>query len=147
MDKHLFTEYSDEQRLQMLKDNSNRLLEDYGYEKPLSPEQVKSLKDKIASQVSELRKIKAEKKEVVKGYTEQITKLDKSIDSASEELEKRTTYTSELCFEFIDYDEKRVGIYNKDGLLIEERPANLKELREPRNMFAQLPQQKTGTND
>ena len=147
MERHLFTEYSDEQRLQMLKDNSNRLLEDYGYEKPLSPEQVKSLKDKIASQVSELRKIKAEKKEVVKGYTEQITKLDKSIDSASEELEKRTTYTSELCFEFIDYDEKRVGIYNKDGLLIEERPANLKELREPRNMFAQLPQQKTGTND
>ena len=147
MERHLFTEYSDEQRLQMVKDNSNRLLEDYGYEKPLSPEQVKSLKDKIASQVSELRKVKAEKKEVVKGYTEQISKLDKSIDSASEELEKRTTYTSELCFEFIDYDEKRVGIYNKDGLLIEERPANLKELREPRNMFAQLPQQKTGTND
>lgn len=147
MERHLFTEYSDEQRLQMLKDNSNRLLEDYGYEKPLSPEQVKSLKDKIASQVSELRKVKAEKKEVVKGYTEQISKLDKSIDSASEELEKRTTYTSELCFEFIDYDEKRVGIYNKDGLLIEERPANLKELREPRNMFAQDVTKKTGTND
>ena len=147
MERHLFTEYSDEQRLQMLKDNSNRLLEDYGYEKPLSPEQVKSLKDKIASQVSELRKVKAEKKEVVKGYNAQISKLDKSIDSASEELEKRTTYTSELCFEFIDYDEKRVGIYNKDGLLIEERPANLKELREPRNMFAQDFTKKTGTND
>ena len=147
MERYLFTEYSDEQRLQMLKDNSNRLLEDYGYEKPLSPEQVKSLKDKIASQVSELRKVKAERKEVVKGYTEQISKLDKSIDPASEELEKRTTYPSELCFEFIDYDEKRVGIYNKDGLLIEERPANLKELREPRNMFAQDVTKKTGTND
>ena len=147
MERHLFTEYSDEQRLQMLKDNSNRLLEDYGYEKPLSPEQVKSLKDKIASQVSELRKVKAEKKEVMKDYNAQISKLDKSIDSASEELEKRTTYTSELCFEFIDYDEKRVGIYNKDGLLIEERPANLKELREPRNMFAQDFTKKTGTND
>ena len=147
MDKQLFTGYSDEQRLQMLKDNSNKLLEDYGYEKPLSKEQVKQLKDKIASQVSELRKVKAEKKEVMKGYTEQISKLDKSIDNASEELEKRTTYTSELCFEFIDYDEKRVGIYNKDGLLISERPANLKELREPRNMFAQDLNKKTGTND
>lgn len=146
MDKQLFTEYSEEQRLQMLKDNSNKLLEDYGYEKPLSKEQVKQLKDKIASQVTELRKVKAEKKEVTKGYNEQISKLDKSIDSASEELEKRTTYTSELCFEFIDYDEKKVGIYNKDGLLIEERPANLKELREPRNMFAEE-YKKTGTND
>lgn len=143
MDKYFFPDVSDEERLDLLKTNCSKLLEDYGYEKPLSPEQVKSLKDKIASQVNELRKVKAEKKEVVKGYTEQITKLDKSIDSASEELEKRTTYTSELCFEFIDYDEKKVGIYNKDGLLIEERPANLKELREPRNMFAQ----KTGTND
>ena len=107
---------------------------------------MKQLKDKIASQVTELRKVKAEKKEVTKGYNEQISKLDKSIDSASEELEKRTTYTSELCFEFIDYDEKKVGIYNKDGLLIEERPANLKELREPRNMFAEE-YKKTGTND
>ena len=145
MDKYFFPDASDEQRLDLLKTNCSRLLEDYGYEKPLSKEQVKQLKDKIANNVSELRKVKAEKKDVMKDYNAQISKLDKSIDSASEELEKRTTYTSELCFEFIDYDEKKVGIYNKDGLLISERTANLKELREPRNMFAD--NLKTGTND
>lgn len=145
MDKYFFPDVSDEQRLDLLKTNCSKLLEDYGYEKPLSSEQVKQLKDKISSQVSELRKVKAEKKEVMKDYNAQISKLDKSIDTASEELDKRTTYTSELCFEIIDYDEKKVGIYNKDGLLIDERPANLKELREPRNMFAG--NIKTGTND
>lgn len=145
MDKYFFPDVSDEQRLDLLKTNCSKLLEDYGYEKPLSKEQVKQLKDKISNHVSELRKVKAEKKEVMKDYNAQISKLDKSIDTASEELDKRTTYTSELCFEFIDYDEKKVGIYNKDGLLISERPANLKELREPRNMFAD--NLKTGTND
>jgi uncharacterized phage infection (PIP) family protein YhgE len=145
MDKYFFPDVSDEQRLDLLKTNCNRLLEDYGYEKPLSKEQVKQLKDKIANHVSELRKVKAEKKEVVKDYNSQISTLEKSIDSSSDELEKRTTYTSELCFEFIDYDEKKVGIYNRDGLLISERPANLKELREPRNMFTD--NLKTGTNN
>lgn len=143
MEKVLFQDYSPEERLEMLQNNCDKVLEDYGYEKPLSQEQVKQLKDKITSHVNELRKVKAEKKEVVKGYTEQISKLEKSVDTASEELEKRTTYTCEQCFELIDYDEKKVGIYNREGILIEERAAKLNELREPRNMFAQ----KTGTND
>ena len=148
MDKHLFQEYSDEQRLAMLKDNCVKQLEDYGYEKPLSKDQVKQLKDKITSSVNELRKVKAEKKEVLKGYTEQISKLDKIIDSSSEELEKRTTYTCELCFEFLFREERKVGVYNKEGILIEERPATLKELREPDDMFRQVPPtRKNGTND
>ena len=148
MDKKLFQGYSEEQRLQMLNDNCNKRLEDYGYDKPLSADQVKQLKDKIASCVKELRKVKAEKKEVMKGYTEQISKLDKAIETASEEEEKRTTYACETCFEFLFREERKVGIYNKEGILIDERPANLKELREPDDMFRQVPPtRKEGTNN
>ena len=57
MDKKLFQGYSEEQRLEMLNDNCNKRLEDYGYEKPLSADQVKQLKDKITSCVKELRKV------------------------------------------------------------------------------------------
>jgi len=148
MDKVLFQEYSEEQRLQMLNDNCNKRLEDHGYEKPLSKDQVKQLKDKITSCVRELRKVEAEKKEVTKGYNDQIGKLKSTIETASEEEEKRTTFTCETCFEFLFREERKIGVYNKDGVLIEERPATLKELRDSEDMFKQVPPtRKTGTNN
>ena len=147
MEKTLFTEYSEEQRLQMLKDNCNRLLEDYGYNKPLSKDQLKSIKDKLSSASISLHDVQEEKKQADSEFNEQIKKLKGTIAEQVEQLKTRTTYTCELCFEVIDYDEKKVGVYNKDGILIEERVANLKELREPRNMFAQDITKKTGTNN
>ena len=132
----------------MLNDNCNKRLEDHGYEKPLSKDQVKQLKDKITVSVRELRKVEAEKREVTKGYTEQISKLNKAIETASEEEEKRTTFTCETCFEFLFREERKIGVYNKDGILIEERPATLKEMRDSEDMFKQVPPtRKTGTND
>lgn len=145
MDKKIFQEYTDEQRLSLLKDNASSLLEDYGYEKPLTDQQVKDLKNKIANCVSELRKEKLNKSREMKAYTDRIKGIEKTLDTSSEELEKRTTYACELCYEIIDYDEKMVGIYNKEGILVDERTATLKELGTTRNMFAE--QKKTGTNN
>lgn len=145
MDKQLFTGYSDEQRLQMLKDNCERAIDDYGYDKPLDKDQLKAVKDRLSSASVSLHDVQEEKKEVDKEYNDKIKDYKASIADAVKQLKTRTTYTCEQCFEFIDHDEKRVGIYNRDGLLIEERPATLKELREPRNMFAD--NRKTGTND
>lgn len=147
MDKQLFAEYSDEQRLQMLKDNSNRLLEDYGYDKPLSKEQLKVIKDKLSSASISLHDVQEEKKQADSEFNEKIKDLKGTIAEQVKQLKNRTTYTCELCFEIIDYDESKVGVYNKEGLLVEERPATLKELREPRNMFAQDINKKTGTNN
>ena len=148
MDKKLFQEYSEEQRLQMLNDNCSKRMEDYGYEKPLSADQVKQLKDKITSCVRELRKVNEEKKEVTKGFNEQISKLKSTIETASEEEEKRTTYACETCFEFLFREERKIGIYNKDGILIDSRDATMKELREPDDMFRQVPPtRKNGTDN
>jgi hypothetical protein len=146
MDKQLFTEYSEEERLQMLKDNCNRLLEDYGYDKPLSKDQLKAIKDKLSSASISLHDVQEEKKQADSEYNEQIKNLKGTIAEQVKQLKTRTTYTCELCFEVIDYDEKKVGVYNKDGILVEERVASLKELSEPRNMFAK-DLKKTGTND
>lgn len=143
MEKKLFQEYSEEQRLQMLSDNCDKPLEDYGYEKPLSKDQLKAVKDRLSSASVSLHDIQEEKKEVDKEYNDKIKDCKASIADAVKQLKTRTTYTCEQCFQFIDDVEKKVGIYNREGILIEERPATIKELREPRNMFAQ----KTGTND
>lgn len=145
IEKKLFQEYSEEKRLQMLKDNCNKMLEEYGYEKPLSKDQLKTLKDKLSSASVNLHDVQEEKKEADKGYNDQIKDLKGTIADSVKQLKTRTTYTCELCFEFLFRDERKIGVYNKDGVLIEERPASLKELREPDDMFRQ--QIKTGTNN
>ena len=148
MDKKLFQEYSEEQRLQMLKDNCNKVLEDYGYDKALSKDQLKALKDKLSSASVSLHDVKEEKKEADKGFNEQIKDLRGTIAESVKQLKTRTTYTCELCFEFLFREERKVGVYNKDGILIDERPTTLKELREPDDMFRQVPPtRKEGTNN
>jgi hypothetical protein len=145
MDKQIFSEYSEEQRLQLLKDNCEKLLEDYGYDKPLSKDQLKAVKDKLSSASVELHDVQEEKKQADSEFNERIKNLKGTIAEQVKQLKTRTTYTCELCFEFLFREEAKVGIFNKDGILIEERPATLKEMREPENMFRQ--QMKTGTNN
>ena len=148
MDKNLYQGYSEEQRLQMLKDNCNKLLEDYGYDKPLSKDQLKSVKDKLSSASVELHDVQEEKKEADSDFNERIKNLKGTIAEQVKQLKTRTAYTCELCFEFLSREERKIGVYNKDGILIEERPATLKELRDPDDMFRQSPiARKTGTND
>lgn len=145
MEKQLFADYTEEQRLQMLKDNCEKLLEDYGYEKPLSKDQLKALKDRLASVTIDLHDVQEEKREVDKGYNDRIKELKGTIAEQVKQLKDRTTYTCELCFEFLFRDEAKVGVYNKDGQLISERPATIKEMREPENMFRKP--LKTGTDN
>lgn len=145
MDKKLFQDYSSEQRLEMLQSNCNRVLEDYGYDKPLSGDQLKAVKDRLSSASVSLHDVQEEKKEADKEFNDKIKDLRGTIAESVKQLKTRTTYTCEQCFELIDYDERKVGIYNRDGILVEERPATLKELREPHNMFAE--NEKTGTHN
>ena len=147
MEKVLFQDYSPEERLEMLQNNCDKVIEDYGYEKPLSKDQLKAIKDKLSSASVSLHDVQEEKKEADKEFNEQIKNFKGTIAESVKQLKTRTTYTCEQCFELIDYDEKKVGIYNREGILIEERPAKLNELREPRNMFAQDLTKKTGTNN
>lgn len=145
MEKVLFQDYSPEERLEMLQNNCDKVIEDYGYEKPLSKDQLKAIKDKLSSASVSLHDVQEEKKEADKEFNEQIKNFKGTIAESVKQLKTRTTYTCEQCFELIDYNEKKVGIYNWEGILVEERPAKLNELREPRNMFAET--RKTGTDD
>lgn len=129
----------------MLKDNCEKLLEDYGYDKPLSKEQLKSIKDKLSSASVELHDVQEEKKQADSEFNQQIKELKGTIAEQVKQLKTRTTYTCELCFEFLFRDERKVGVYNKDGQLVYERAATLKELREPENMFSTM--KKTGTDN
>lgn len=134
MEKILFQGMSEEERITMLKDNCDKLLDDHSYQKSLTKEQIQNAKNELAAATIALHDTQEEKKDVDKQYNEQIKDQKKVVESKVEALKNRTTLAVELCFQFVDRDEGTVGIYNKDGVLIEERKANMAELRE-QNLF------------
>lgn len=136
MDKLLFQDVSPEERLQMLKDNCENLLEDYNYDKPLSADQIRVIKDKISGAAVDLNDVQNEKKDADKQFNDRIKSIKSIIAENVKQLKERKTFACELCFQFIDYEEGMAYIYNKDGQLVEEpRMATQKELRGPKNMF------------
>jgi hypothetical protein len=50
---------------------------------------------------------------------------------------------NEVCYRFTDQETKETGYYNKEGILVECRPATADELQP--NIFSMV--RKTGTND
>ena len=143
MEKRLFVNYTAEDRLQMLQDNCTKPLEEYGYNKPLTKEQLKDIKDQLSSAAMTLHDVQEEKAEADKEFNSRIKELKGSIAEHVKKLKSRTTYTCGQCFEFLDREERKVGIYDRDGNLVDERAATMKELSEPDNMFAQMEMRKT----
>lgn len=134
MEKLLFQDMSPEKRLTMLKDNCDQLLDDYSYDKPLTKEQLKNVKDALAGASVDLHDVQEEKKEADKEFNARIKDCKAVISEKVKQLKNRTTYACELCFAFLERDEAKVYIYNKDGQLVTSRPATMKEMRE-QNLF------------
>lgn len=134
MEKLLFQGMSAEERLSMLKDNCDTLLEDYSYDKPLSKDELKSVKDQLAGATIDLHDVQEEKKEADRDFNSRIKDCKAVISEKVKQLKDRTTFACELCFAFLERDEAKVYIYNKDGQLIQTRPATMKEMRE-QNIF------------
>lgn len=143
MQKSLGKEYADErQRVSFLKDNCDSV-EEKGYMKSYTPEQIQAMKEQLAETSIKINDIETEKKEVVKEFK---ARVDPLIDERKELLKgikEKAEYTKEICYKFVDTDEKMVGFYNADGDLIESRPASPDELQ---GTIFQI-NRKTGTND
>ena len=143
MEKFLGLEYADlDARKSFLKDNCD-VVEEVGYMKPFSPEEVTEMKNELAEISIEINDIEEEKKSNAELFK---IKLKPLLDNKAELLtgiKNQSEYTKEICYTFIDQDQKMVGSYNSDGMLISQRPAMPKELQGTIHQMMR----KTGTND
>ena len=143
MERELGQEYKNHaQREAFLKDNCDAC-EQKGYMKPYSPEELQGHKEKLANVSIEIAEIEAEMKQVQAEYKGKLKPLKESRSMMVSNIKSKAEYVNEVCYRFTDQDTKETGYYNKDGKLIECRPATADELQP--NLFSIA--RKTGTND
>ena len=137
------------QREQFIKDNADGV-ENKGYMKAYTPEQLQGYKEKLANVSIEIAEIEAELKEVQAEYKGRLKPLKEARANMVSNIKAKAEYVNEVCYRFTDRDAKMTEYYNRDGDLVEMRPATAEELQPTLFMNAQYMNTaavKDGTND
>lgn len=143
MERELGQEYKNlAQREAFLKDNCDAC-EQKGYMKPYTPEELQGHKEKLANVSIEIAEIEAEKKQVEADFKGRLKPLKESRAIMVSNIKSKAEYVNEVCYRFTDQETKETGYYNREGILVECRPATADELQP--NIFSMV--RKTGTND
>jgi hypothetical protein len=143
MEKYLGKEYANKaQREAFLKDNCAKV-ENKGYMKPFTPEQLQGHKENLAELSIKIEQIEVEKKQTIKEFGESLKPLIEQRKAMCSNIRQKAEYVDELCYKFIDIEAKETGYYNADGDLIELRPSTADELQP--TLFTMI--RKTGTDN
>lgn len=143
MERELGHEYKNlAQREAFLKDNCDAC-EQKGYMKPYTSEELQGHKEELANVSIEIAEIEAEKKQVEADFKGRLKLLKESRAIMVCNIKSKAEYVNEVCYRFTDQETKETGYYNKEGILVECRPATADELQP--NIFSVV--RKTGTND
>lgn len=152
MEKTLGKEYTNRiERVAFLKDNCDAC-ENKGYMKAYTPEELQGHKENLANVSIEIDEIEEELKDIKAEYKERLKPLIEQRKTMVANIKQKSEYVNEVCYKFVDADEKMSGYYNADGDLIECRPATADELQP--TLFSRPAlttnvgdSAKTGTND
>lgn len=116
------------ERESFLKDNADGCAEK-GYMKPYSREELQGHKENLANVSIEIAEIEAEAKKAAAEYKGRLKPLKEDRSMLVSNIKAKAEYVEEMCYRFTDPDTKETGFYNKDGDLIECRPATADELQ------------------
>ena len=130
------------EREAFLKDNCDAC-EQKGYMKPYTPEQLQGHKEKLANVSIEIAEIETEKKIMDQAYKGRLKPLLESRTQMVSNIKSKAEYVNEICYRFTDQETKETGYYNREGDLVEVRPATADELQT--TIFSVV--RKTGTDD
>lgn len=131
-----------EERKQFLEDNADAV-EKKEYMRHFTPEELLKLKEGLSETCISINDIEEELKAIKKDFAKKLEPLMALKKQALEGLKKKAELVEEDCYKFIDAESREVGYYNKNGDLIESRPAYSEELQT--TMFQVL--RNTGTDD
>ena len=129
------------ERIEFLDSNCDKV-EERGYMKPFTPEQLNEMKDTLASITIEINDIEEEKKEAMQAFNDRLKPLREELKELLVGIKNKAEFVTEKCYKFIDQEERMVGFYNEDGTLIDSRPAYANELQ---GTIFQM--KRTGTNN
>lgn len=143
MEKLLGQDYTNlVMREAFLKDNCDAC-ETKGYMRQYTPEELQGHKEKLANVSIEISEIEAEKSRVMAEFKGRLKPLIESRNIMLSNIKSKAEYVNEICYRFTDQESRTTGYYNKEGILVESRPATADELQT--TIFSVV--RKTGTND
>lgn len=116
------------QREAFLKDNCDAV-ENKGYMKQFTPEQLQGHKEELANVSIKISEIDAAKRKSDAYYKGELKPLKEQRNNIISNIKQKAKYVEEVCFKFVDQENKETGFYNNDGDLIECRPATADELQ------------------
>ena len=129
MEKHLGKDIANlVARESFLKDNCDKV-EEKGYMKPYTPEELQQRKEELANASIEIAEIEQEAKEAAAHYKGMLKPLKETRARMVGDIKSKSEYVKELCYKFVDQEARETGYYNKEGDLIESRPATADELQ------------------
>lgn len=131
-----------EARKQFLEDNADAV-EKKEYMRHFTPGELLKKKEGLSETCIQINDIEEELKAIKKEYAKKLQPLVELKIKVLGELKKKAELVKEDCYKFIDSEAREVGYYNKNGDLIESRPAYTEELQT--TMFQVL--RKTGTEE
>ena len=128
-------------RAQFLYDNCDAV-EEVTYNKAFTPEELAQKREELTDASIKIADIEEEKKQIVDEYKERLKPLQEVKGEAIRALREKSQTVTEECYKFLDEETKMVGFYNKEGSLVNSRPAFPKELQRT----IQMELRKTGTD-
>lgn len=131
-----------------LKDNCDAC-EQRGYMKPFEPEELQGHKEKLANVSIEIAELEAELHQVQADFKGRLKPLKEQRSMMVSNIKSKAEYVNEICYRFTDQEERITGYYNKNGDLVEMRPATAEELQKTIFSATRIVQseERTGTNN
>lgn len=126
MEKAIGQEYQGSQRIQFLQDNSEGR-EEISYMRRFTPDEIAGFKDHLSEVAIQMNDIEEAKAEAMKAFKDELEPLKEEKKELLSNLKNKARLTKEKCFKLIDQQEGRVGYYNSEGILVEERPIKPEE--------------------
>ncbi len=142
LERELGKDIAIEEREQFLRDNCDAV-EEVTYSKAFTSEELAKQRENLTEVSIKIADIEEEKKQVMDGFKEQLKPLQTEKAEAISNLKSKSQVVTEECFKFLDEESGMIGFYNREGNLVNSRPAFPNELQ--KTMFSVL--RKTGTND
>ena len=117
--------------------------EEVSYSRVFTPEELAKQRELLTDASIKLADIDEEKKAAMDAFKEQAKPYVEQKRKAIENLRTKAETVTEVCYKYFDEDTKMVGFYNKEGNLVNSRPAFPNEMQ--KTMFQVM--RKDGTNN
>ncbi len=124
-----------EQRKQFLSDNADKV-EKIDYHKAFDSEQLAQKKTDFANKSIRIAALEDEIKDFKEKIGEELKPLREDTKNLLNDIKSKGRIVNEECYLFLDEEERMIGYYNAEGVLVQSRPATREELQ--KTIFADL---------